>query len=78
MAKIEVKHIPCDLYSGGYEQIALPSSAVVVFLGMERDSEECDDPKDTLMVAEADSSTVEVLKNISPSLSPPREEIDSG
>lgn len=45
---------------------------------MEQDSEECDDPRDTLTVAEADSNIVEVLQNISPSRTPPQEEIDSG
>lgn len=51
-------------------------SAPVVVL--DPDTEECDDPRDTLTVAEADSSTVQVLQNISPSLSPQHEEIDSG
>lgn len=41
------------------------------------DVEECDDPTNTLTVAEADSSTVEELQSISP-FSPPQEEVDSG
>ena len=39
-------------------------------------ADECDDPHDTLTVAEADSNTVEVLENISPNLSPPQEEVE--
>ncbi len=55
------------------------SSAPIGHREHDNDCEQCDDPRDTLTVAEADSSTVEVLVNISPSLSPtPQEEIDSG
>lgn len=44
----------------------------------ENDSDECDDPRDSLTVAEVDSKVM-VDITISPSLSPPsREETDSG
>ena len=52
-------------------------SPVLILSDVELDCEEWDDPRDTLTVAEADSTTVEELQNISP-FTPPQEEVDSG
>ena len=75
MAENQATNLPYDHHvAESSESIRL----AVLTDSTENDSEECDDPSDSLTIAEVDSKVIVDIA-ISPSLSPPsREETDSG